>query len=400
MTGLREALAGYLELRRSMGFSLAREEKLLGQYVSWLEDRGAATVTTADALAWVLLPAEASAGWLKFRMQAVRGFAAHLASLDPATEIPPPGLLPGGPRRAVPYLYSPDDIASLLAQAGRLKTTLRQQTFRTLIGLMAVTGMRGGEVVALDDDDFEPGRGLLVVRHAKLGRHRLLPLHPATVTALADYRRLRDQRFPAPRSQALLVSSAGTRLFAFAALHHPEHAADIERVLAIPPKRADQNIITYLTDQETKALLAAPDQATRTGRRDHAWILLAIQTGLRASEITGLTCRDVHAGAGAYVACHGKGRKDRITPLTPGTVTTLRAWLAERAGAPGDPLFTTIRGGPLSHDALQQRLAVHAAAAARACPTLTAKNITPHVLRHTAVICTASAPVRDVGSAA
>lgn len=212
MTGLRETLAGYLELRRSMGFSLAREEKLLGQYVSWLEDRGAATVTTADALAWVLLPAEASAGWLKFRMQAVRGFAAHLATVDPATEIPPPGLLPGGPRRAVPYLYSPADIAALLAQAGRLKTTLRQQTFKTLIGLMAVTGMRGGEVVALDDDDFEPGRGLLVVRHAKLGRHRLLPLHPTTVTALADYRRLRDQRFPRPRSQALLVSSAGTRL--------------------------------------------------------------------------------------------------------------------------------------------------------------------------------------------
>jgi integrase/recombinase XerD len=175
-------------------------------------------------------------------------------------------------------------------------------------------------------------------------------------------------------------------LFAFAALHHPEHAADIDRVLAIPPKRADHNIVTYLTDHETEALLAAPDQATRTGRRDHAWILLAVQTGLRASEITGLTCRDVHLGAGAYAACHGKGRKDRITPLTPGTVTTLRAWLAERGGTPGDPLFTTIRGGPLSHDALQQRLAVHATAAARACPTLTAKNITPHVLRHTAAM--------------
>ena len=175
-------------------------------------------------------------------------------------------------------------------------------------------------------------------------------------------------------------------LFGFAALRHPEHAADIARVLAIPAKRGDQTIVTFLTDDEASALLAAPDRATRTGRRDHAWILLAIQTGLRASEITGLTCKDVHLGTAAYVACHGKGRKDRITPLTPGTVTTLRAWLAERAGRPDDPLFHTIRGGPMSHDALQQRLTLHAAAAAQYCPALTSKNVTPHVLRHSAAM--------------
>jgi site-specific recombinase XerD len=175
-------------------------------------------------------------------------------------------------------------------------------------------------------------------------------------------------------------------LFGYAALRHPEHAADIERVLAIPPKRASQTIVTYLTDEEAGALLAAPDRSTRTGRRDHAWILLAIQTGLRASELTGLTRGDVHLGHGAYVACHGKGRKDRITPLTPGTVTTLRAWPAERGGEPSDPLLVTSRGGPLSHDALQQRLAVHAAKAVSTCPTLAAKKITPHVLRHTAAM--------------
>jgi integrase/recombinase XerD len=212
VTGLRAALAGYLELRRSLGFSLKREEKLLGQFITWLENRHAATITTTDALAWVTLPAGASLGWLKFRMQAVRGFAAYLQTTDPGAQIPPPGLLPGGPRRAVPYLYSPGDIAALLAQAGRLKTPLRQETIKTLIALMAVTGMRGGEVVALDDEDFDPGRGLLLVRHAKLGKHRLLPLHPTTVTALMAYRQQRDQQFPAPRSQALLVSSAGTRL--------------------------------------------------------------------------------------------------------------------------------------------------------------------------------------------
>ena len=175
-------------------------------------------------------------------------------------------------------------------------------------------------------------------------------------------------------------------LFSFAALRHPEHAADIARVLAIPPKRSDQTIVTFLTSTETEALLAVPDRATRTGRRDHAWILLAIQTGLRASELTALTRHDVHLGAGAYVACHGKGRKDRITPLTPGTVTTLRAWLAEHGGTPDDPLFTTIRGGPMSRDALQQRLTLYATAAGKTCPTLTSKNVTPHVLRHSAAM--------------
>lgn len=175
-------------------------------------------------------------------------------------------------------------------------------------------------------------------------------------------------------------------LFGYAALRHPEHAGDIARVLAIPAKRADQTIVTFLTGDEAAALLAAPDRATRTGRRDHAWMLLAIQTGLRASELTGLTCADVHLGTGPYVACHGKGRKDRITPLTPGTVTTMRAWLAERAGEPGDPLFDTSRRGPLSNDALQQRLGVYAARAARICPALAGKKITPHVLRHSAAM--------------
>jgi integrase/recombinase XerD len=148
-------------------------------------------------------------------------------------------------------------------------------------------------------------------------------------------------------------------LFGFAALRHPEHAADIARVLAIPPKRADQTIVTFLTAPEADALLSAPDRATRTGRRDHAWILLAIQTGLRASE---------------------------LTSLAPATVTTLRAWLAERGGTPDAPLFVTTRGGPMSHDALQQRLSLYNATAAPSCPSLASKNVTPHVLRHSAAM--------------
>ncbi|WP_280312174.1 tyrosine-type recombinase/integrase [Nocardia abscessus] len=175
-------------------------------------------------------------------------------------------------------------------------------------------------------------------------------------------------------------------LFAFAALHHPEHAADIQRVLAIPTKRGDRTIITYLTDKEVQALLGAPDRSTRTGRRDHAILYLAIQTGLRASELISMRRSDVHFGTGAYVNCLGKGRKNRITPLTAITCTVLRDWMNEQPTTPDGRLFTTNRGGALSPDALAQRVTLHAATAASNCDSLTGKRVTPHVLRHTAAM--------------
>ena len=175
-------------------------------------------------------------------------------------------------------------------------------------------------------------------------------------------------------------------LFRYAAFRHPEHAAVIERVLAIPPKRFERSLVTFLTEAEVDALLAAPDRATWTGRRDYAWLGLAAQTGLRASELTGLRCADVHLGAGAHLSCLGKGRKQRITPLTGGMVAVLRVWLTERAGQVAEPLFTTHVGGALSREALERRLAEHAASAARVCPSLGQKKITLHVLRHTAAM--------------
>ena len=175
-------------------------------------------------------------------------------------------------------------------------------------------------------------------------------------------------------------------LFRYAALRHPQDAAVIARVLAIPPKRFDRALITYLTEEEITALLAAPDRSTWTGRRDHALLLLACQTGLRATELTGLTVGDVHLGSGPHVSCLGKGRKRRITPLTAATGTVLHAWLAERGGLPNDPLFVTRRGTPLSRDALQRRVARYAAIAAPSCPTLREKKVSPHVLRHSAAM--------------
>ena len=175
-------------------------------------------------------------------------------------------------------------------------------------------------------------------------------------------------------------------LFRYAALRHPEDAAVIARVLAIPPKRFDKTLITYLTGQEITALLAAPDQDTWTGRRDHALLMLACQTGLRATELTSLTIGDVHLGAGAHVSCLGKGRKQRITPLTAATIAVLGGWLAERSGQAADPLFITRRGTPLSRDALERRIARYTATAALTCPTLREKKVSPHVLRHSAAM--------------
>jgi site-specific recombinase XerD len=172
-------------------------------------------------------------------------------------------------------------------------------------------------------------------------------------------------------------------LFRYAALTHPEHAHSISRVLAIPPKRFDRALICYLTEPEVEALLASCDPTSWTGRRDHAMLLLAVQTGLRISELIGLTQADLHLGAGAHVICHGKGRKERATPLTTDTRAVLRDWLAEQVNAPTAPMFPSRHGRALSRDAIERRIGHYAAQATQACPSLRKKTITAHVLRHT-----------------
>jgi integrase/recombinase XerD len=175
-------------------------------------------------------------------------------------------------------------------------------------------------------------------------------------------------------------------LFRYAALRHPEQAAVIERVLAIPPKRFDRRLVTFLTEAELDALLAAPARSTWTGRRDHALLGLAAQTGLRASELIGLRRADVHLGAGAHVSCLGKGRKQRITPLTSGIAAAMRVWLAECAGQTAEPVFPTQTGKVLSRDALEHRLAKYVEIATHTCPSVGQKTVTMHVLRHTAAM--------------
>jgi integrase/recombinase XerD len=171
--------------------------------------------------------------------------------------------------------------------------------------------------------------------------------------------------------------------YRFAALEHPEHAHTIARVMAIPTKRHERNTLCYLDLEEITALLAAPDLDTWLGRRDHALLILMIQTGVRVSELVGLRVRDVHLGTGPHIRVTGKGRKKRATTLTGETVAVMSAWLTEPRGQPDEPLFPTGQGRPLSRYTVGAIVSRHAATAADTCPSLRAKRVTPHTLRHT-----------------
>ncbi len=234
-----------------------------------------------------------------------------------------------------------------------------RDTFRLLLGFAA--GRAGKQPSALSLADLDAPMVTAFLEHLEAVR--------------GNTARTRNARLAAIHS-----------MFAYAALRCPEHGALIQRVLAIPGKRRDRATVTYLTEDEAGALLAACDQRTRTGRRDHAMLALAIQAGLRVSELTGLTCADIRLRTGPHVHCTGKGRKERDTPLLPATTRILRAWLAERAGQPGDPLFPGPSGQPLSRDAVERRVALYAGRAAAACPSIAAKHITVHTLRHTAAM--------------
>jgi integrase/recombinase XerD len=232
-------------------------------------------------------------------------------------------------------------------------------TFRLLLGFATTT--IGKAPSALDIDDLDA------------------PL----IAAFLDY--IEHERHNTVRTRNWRLAAIHS-LFSYAALHHPEHAATIQRVLAIPTKRHERRLLTWLTEPEVDALLAAPDRSTWADRRDHTMLVVAVQTGLRISELIGLSRGDVTLEGGAHVCCTGKGRKERATPLTALTVAVLRGWLAERAGSDDDPLFPTRTGTRLSRDAIERRLAHHLATARVACPSLRRKHVTMHTLRHTAAM--------------
>ncbi len=213
MTGtpLRHALDDYLTVRRSLGFKLTRDGLLLEQFVTFLEEAGASTVTTELARSWITSPAKKSSSWLAMRLSVVRGFARWLQAADPSTEVPPLGWLPPV-RRPTPYLYTAAEITALMAAARRARWPLSAATYETLIGLLAVTGLRIGEAIRLDRVDVCFDDGLLAVRDSKFGKSRLVPIHPTTTEALRDYIVRRNALSPVPGEPSLFVHPAGNRI--------------------------------------------------------------------------------------------------------------------------------------------------------------------------------------------
>jgi integrase/recombinase XerD len=196
---------------------------------------------------------------------------------------------------------------------------------------------------------------------------------------------LEKRRRNGPRSRNLRLTAIRS-FFRYASLEAPAQSGIIQRVLAIPNQRQPRALVGFLTRPEIEALLAAPNRTTWLGRRDHAFLLTAVQTGLRLSEMTSLRPEDVSLGAGAHVHCRGKGRKERCTPLAKPTVAVLRAWIREQGGEDSKTLFPSARGGPLSADGVQHLLARHVVQARKHCPSLRKKSVSPHVLRHAAAM--------------
>jgi len=237
------------------------------------------------------------------------------------------------------------------------------------------------QTIAAYRDTF---RLLLCFAHQQTGKQPFQldidDLHAPLIGAFLNH--LEEDRGNSPRTRNARLGAIHS-FYRFAALEHPEHAATIARVMAIPTKRHERNTVSYLDLDEIKALLAVPDRSTWLGRRDHALLVLMIQTGVRVSELVGLRICDVHLGTGAHIRVTGKGRKKRSTTLTRETVTILRAWLKERQGQAEEPLFPTRQGRALSRYTVGLLVSKHTTTAAGNCPSLKTKHVTPHTLRHT-----------------
>lgn len=213
MSSLQEALEEYLATRRAAGFALRNTARALKRFVAFAEQQGAEILTTQLALQWAQ-QADAQSAWRAKRLDMARLFAKYLSAQDPRTEIPPVGLLPRGYQRPGPYLYSDEEVNRLLQAARNLPspTGLRAWTYATFLGLLAVTGMRMGEAIHLDQEDVDLKQGLLTLRHTKLGKDRYVPIHPTTQKALIDYQRYRARIYPRAKTSSFFLAEHGRRL--------------------------------------------------------------------------------------------------------------------------------------------------------------------------------------------
>ena len=212
MSSLQEHVDDYLRVRRALGFKLKREERLLAQLVAYLEAAGATTVSSELAISWAQLPSGVQPIKWAQRLSAARAFAAYMKTIDATTEVPPRDVFGARQRRPTPYLWSQEDICRLLEEARTLRPPLRAATHEALFGLLAVSGMRIGETIALERDDVDLAVGVITIRAGKFGRSRLVPLHPTATDALRRYAAQRDRLCPQPRARTFFVSSVGTAL--------------------------------------------------------------------------------------------------------------------------------------------------------------------------------------------
>lgn len=267
-TALERAAIEYIAIRRSFGYKLTGHDRLLVDFCGWVDRAGLDTVTTQAAAEWAVLPG-AGDSWHAERLSVVRGFAAHLHALDPRCEVPPRDVIPAGYRRVPPHIYSAEDIEALMAQARLLSPRLRAATFETLLGLLAVTGMRSGEAVRLDRSDVDLEAGTVRIVATKFNKSRELAVHASTAAALAAYTDLRDRHWPQPRTTSFFVSNSGRRLspsslyaafgqlLARAGLDPPAGSRgrrprphDLRHSFAVATM-----IVWYRTDQDVQALL-------------------------------------------------------------------------------------------------------------------------------------------------
>ena len=289
MSTLGIALADYLALRQGLGHKLAEHARLLPRFVAWMDDTGRTTITVQAALEWSQLPVAGpdSSAWPR-RMTLVRGFARYLSGIDPATEIPPIGLLPGKQRWKPPYIFTDTDIALVLAEAGRLRHQRDARTYVTLFGLLAVTGMRVGEALRLDLDDVDLDTGVLTITESKFGKSRLVPVLPDTVEALTSYSQLRSAYRPGPGNDSFFVSRTGRRLIYESVFEVFDHVRATTRIGAGAARRPRIHDLRhtfavstllgwYRTDQDVAGLL--PRLSTYLGHREPRntyWYLSAV----------------------------------------------------------------------------------------------------------------------------
>lgn len=215
----------YLLMRRSMGYKLAQQGQLLMDFIKYFQRTGAPHLTSRLMLEWATLPVGANPTWWYARLGAVRPFAQYLQAFDPLTQVPEPSLLLDGNHRPPPYIFSDDELARVLQAADRLTPEFRARTYRTYISLVAVTGMRRGEATHLDCSDIDWEQGIVTIREAKYKKWRQLPLHPSTMSALQEYAKIRDRKYPQPKGPAVFLSTRGTRLI-------PENTSQVFAKLA------------------------------------------------------------------------------------------------------------------------------------------------------------------------